>query len=64
MHKIPSIKHFTFGLFMGFYAQRNLFDKENVLFFGNFRMSFNQTLTSHYTWKVGGWAEFSCIKTN
>ena len=30
----PGMKHFSYVLYVGFHAQRNLFDKQNILFYG------------------------------
>ena len=34
----PSMKHFEYVLYVGFHAQRNLCDKQNVLFYGTPRI--------------------------
>ena len=34
------MKHFSYVLYVGFHTQRNLFHKQNVLFFGHSRITF------------------------
>ena len=36
----PGMEHFAYVLYVGFYAQRNLYDKQNVLFLGHVHIYF------------------------